>query len=329
MTIYIYIHYLRSFYNFCLEKGFIDKNPILFLWEKEDKYWEVTMPLLNKVNQERINEYLLSLYVVNYSRHTISGYRYVLQSFFKDRKELFTSIASGDIQHWLAQLQKMKKERTTMFYINALTSFYRFCVEEGYLEKTPMKKRWFPRLPKPVPKYLNKEEVAKVRKQSEKELLRNRVLVEFLITSGCRIGEVYLLNRADVDLENRIAMVVGKGKKIRQVHFSVKCALLLERYLETRKDENPALFVTIEGKPRRLSINWMYRIINRMGSSSGLSSALHPHRFRHTFATDLIGKGAELSFLADELGHANLQTTQIYANLPEKKIITLYRRYMG
>jgi site-specific recombinase XerD len=328
-TIQIYLCYLRSFYNFCVEEGYIRNNPVAFQWEKKDKYWELSISLSNEENKERINEYLLSLYVTNYSKCTISMYRYILQSFFKERKELFSSIASADIQQWLALIQMRKKERTIKFYLNALNSFYRYCVEEGLMEKVPLKKRWNPRLPKPTPKYLNKEEVAKVRKQGEKETLRDRVLVEFLLTSGCRVGEVYSLNRAEVDLENRIAMVTGKGNKVRQVHFTVKCALLLEHYLETRKDEEPALFTTNKGKPRRLSINWMYRIIKRIGNRVGLSGTLHPHRLRHTFATDLLQKGAELSFIGDELGHTHLQTTQIYANLPKQKIITLYRKYMG
>lgn len=328
-TIRNHLYFLRSFYNFCVEKGYMDKNPIHYQREKEDKYWELKVPIQNKENKERINEYLLSLYVANYSKHTINNYRYVFQTFFKDRKEVFSNLTSDDIQQWFNQHEKGLKEKTITFHLNALNSFYAFCVEEGYMEKSPMKKRWFPRLPKPVPNYLNKEEVAKVRKQCEKDILRNRVLVEFLLTSGCRVGEVHSLNRTDVDLENRTAMVVGKGEKIRQVHFSERCALLLERYLESRKDDDPALFVTSMGKQKRLSIRWMATILNRIGKGAGLSATLHPHRLRHTFATDLLEKGAELSFIGDELGHTHLKTTQIYANLPKQKIITLYRKYMG
>jgi site-specific recombinase XerD len=328
-TIRNFLYFLRAFYYYCVGKGHLEKNPIKYQWEKEDKYWGVNIPLLNSKNQAAVNEFLLSLSVANNSKHTIINYRYFLQTFFKDRKEVYSNIPSDDIQEWLNEHEKGLKEKTIAFHLNALKSFYAFCVEEGYLEKTPIKSRWFPRLPKPIPKYLDKEEVAKVRQQGEKDWLRNRVLIEFLLTSGSRIGEVHQLNRDDVDLEKRIALVFGKGKKFRQVHFSEKCALLLERYLESRIDNDPALFVSNRGKPNRLSTKWMRTILSRIGKKAGLSGSLYPHRFRHTFATDLLGKGAELSFISDELGHRDLKTTQIYANLPKQKIITLYRMYMG
>ncbi|MGN7175620.1 tyrosine-type recombinase/integrase [Cytobacillus sp. SAFR-174] len=328
-TIRIRLCILRSFYNFCVEKGYVDKNPIPYQWEKEDKYWEVNILLPNIENQARINEFLLSLYVAKYSKYTIRGYRYNLQAFFREMKKSYSSIVSDDILQWLIQNQKKYKEQTVTNYLIVLHSFYKFCVEEEYIEKSPMKKGWYPRLPKPVPKYLNIEEVTKVRNHCEREMLRDRVLVEFLLTSGCRRGEVYNLNRTDVDLETRTAIVVGKGQKIRQVHFSVRCSVLLESYLKSRKDEDPALFVTSKGKPRRLTTDWMFRITTKIGKVAGIAGTLHPHRLRHTFATDLLRKGAELSFIGDELGHKQLKTTQIYATLPEQKIITLYRKYMG
>lgn len=154
-------------------------------------------------------------------------------------------------------------------------------------------------------------------------------MFEFLLSSGCRIGEVNKIDQENIDLENRTAIVLGKGKKFRQVHFSVKCALLLERYLEFRKDNEPALFVTLTGGHHRLARDTMRKIIGKMGKEAGLVGSLHPHRLRHTFATELLAKGAELSFISDELGHSNLMTTQIYARLPKREIISMYRRFMG
>lgn len=268
-TISNYLYSLRSFYHFCVEKNYVSENPIYYQREKEVRYWEVKILLPNKGNKERINEFLLNLHVANYSKSTINSYRYILQYFFKEKIESYSTISSKEIQQWLIQLQSNRTVGTITYHINVLHSFYKFCVEEGYMDKSPMKRRWIPRLPQPVPKYLTKEETAKVRKQSEKENLHNQALVEFLLTSGCRVGEVFTLNRSDLDLEKRTTLVIGKGQKIRGVHFSVRCGILLERYLESRNDQNPALFITNHINPRRLSINWMRAIIKRMGKKQG------------------------------------------------------------
>ncbi|WP_231607336.1 tyrosine-type recombinase/integrase [Fictibacillus sp. 18YEL24] len=221
------------------------------------------------------------------------------------------------------------KEVTYKNRISILSSFYTFCVQEGHLEQSPIKKRWIPRCPKALPKYIEKNEVAKVRQQTERTSLRNQAIVEFLLTSGCRIGEVHQLNIKDIDLENRIARVVGKGKKIRDVHFSDKCAVLIERYLDSRVKKPLSPLFTRLGNESRLSIAGYQKFLSDIGKRAGLSTSLHPHRFRHTFATELLAKGAELSFISDELGHKDMGTTQIYARLPNYVIISQYRKFMG
>jgi site-specific recombinase XerD len=294
-----------------------------------ERYWELKIQLPNEENQKVINEYLLSLKLANKSFHTINNLRYFFQMFFKEQKVSFKSLTSFDIQNWFIQHDSGRKKNTIIYHVSALSTFYYYCVEEGYLEKSPIKSRWFPRRPKPVPKYLNKVEIAKVRRQAETFFLRDRALLEFLLATGCRVGEVHRLDKSDVDLENRSATVVGKGTKIRQVHFTEKSALLLERYLQSRADDHPSLFVSRKGKPERLSTRWIGRLFNHLGKKAGIVGTLHPHRLRHTFATELLSKGADLLFIADELGHSDIQTTQIYARLPNQKIISLYRKYMG
>ncbi|WP_148335155.1 MULTISPECIES: site-specific tyrosine recombinase/integron integrase [Bacillus] len=319
---------LRSFLKYCVEAGYMEKQPITTKRRKnKGKYWNVELPLPNSENLKVINEFLLSMKVSNYSERTIITYQEALQRFFRERKAPFSQLTYDDVREWLNQYQKVWKESTLYSNLSILSSFFNFCVEEGYLEKSVIKKRWYPRLPQPIPKYLDKEEIAKIRQQCEKEPLRNRAILEFLLTTGCRLGEVQRLNRDDVDLENRTARVVGKGKKIRLVHFSEKCALLLERYLEHRKDDNPAFFITKWGT--RTEGRNIQNFLREIGKAARLSTSLHPHRLRHTFATELLAKGADLVFIGDEMGHVNLQTTQIYARLPKQDIVGMYRKYMG
>lgn len=329
-TVIGYKSFLRAFYAFSIRKGYVEQSPILYKWEEGDakeKDWEVRQPFINQENKQVINEYLLSMRLANMSAATIHQYRFFLETFFKDRQGPFSALPPDEIQNWLIHNQKKLKATTIRRRLTILSSFYKFCVEEDYLEMSPIKRRWYPRLPKPMPRYLEKVDIAKVRQVSEKGQLRNRVLVEFLLATGCRIGENHKLNRKEVNLENRTAIVTGKGNKVREVHFTEKCALLLERYLETREDDHPALFISERGT--RLGIRRQQEIVKEIGEKAKLIGSLYPHRFRHTFATELLIKGADLSFIADELGHRNLQTTKIYARLPDWKLISLYRMYMG
>lgn len=283
--------------------------------------------LPNESNQEIIGEFLLSLKVSNRSKNTITTYRNFLERFFGDMKEPYTLLASDTILEWFKNNGGHFSEATLRLRLSILSSFYKFCVQEDYVESSPIKSRWFPRLPQTLPKYLEKEEIAKLRNQSELTSLRNQALVEFMLTTGCRVREVSELNWEDVNLENRTARVIGKGKKIRYVHFTEKCALLLERYFSLSLNSQKALFVTSTGK--RLYVRPIQLLLKRLGKTAELNTNLHPHRLRHTFATELLAKGADLSFIGDELGHSDVGTTQIYARLPKREIISLYRKYMG
>ncbi len=332
-TINNYKQVLRSFYFFCVRKEYMTKSPIHYFWVEKNaskKYWVTNKTFSNPTNKEAVNEYLQSMKIANMSELTILLYKRTLEIYFVRKEEDFSTVSFDEILQWVIHQQKIVQATTVNGRLSILSSFFAFCVEEGTMERIPIKTRWYMREPRPIPRYLEKGELAKVRQSAEKELLRNRIIVEFLLSSGCRIRELHLLDKSDVDVDNRTARVMGKGGKIREVHFSVACALLLERYWEmeeVKEEEHPALLVSRIGT--RLGISRMRKIINQLGESAGIKGSLYPHRFRHTFATELLTKGAELDFIADELGHASLETTKIYARIPKWKLIRLYRRHMG
>lgn len=292
-----------------------------------DNYWKLTIVLPNKNNQETIEEFLLSLNLANRSRGSIILYRRFLEKFFCNIEEPYNQLTSESILKWFLKHESDIKEATLRLRLSILSSFYTFCIKEEYLETSPIKSRWFPRLSQTVPKYLEREDIAKIRQNSEMTSLRNQAIIEFMLTSGCRVSEVNRLNIEDVDIKNRLARVTGKGKKIRHVHFTDKCAVLLERYLKSRSQNTPPFFVTSTGN--RLSVRMIQDLVRDVGRDAGLTTRLHPHRFRHTFATELIAKGADLSFIGDEMGHSDISTTQIYARLPKREIISMYRKFMG
>lgn len=327
---FVYVGFIRNFYRYCVWKGYMERSPVIHKpeWKKRgEKSWVLKKTLTNARNQEVINEFLLSMRVANLSEGTIINYRNFLSAFFQKKEESFDSLTSDSILTWLIKLQNEIKESTVCSYLSMLNSFFRFCVEEEYMEKSYIKMRWFPRIPNSIPKFLEKHEVAKIHLMCESVDIRKRAILEFFFATGCRIGEVPGLDKEHIDFENRTAIVTGKGKKIRTVHFTEKCSLLIEKYLATRTDNLPPLFASKWGE--RIKPSYIRKIVRELGESASLTTPLHPHRIRHTFATELLVKGASLSFIADELGHKDLKVTQIYARFPKQEILSMYRKYMG
>ncbi|SFM33708.1 tyrosine-type recombinase/integrase [Salibacterium qingdaonense] len=274
-----------------------------------------------------LQEFLLHLQLGGRSDNTLETYERVLQRFFSEIPFPVAEVTSDHVLSWLASYRSSRKDTTISTWFNVLTSFFHFCEDEGHVPHTPIKKRWRPRLPQPLPRYLDKTEQAQTKLQVETESLRNQALYAFFVSSGCRVSEVCAINKTDIDLAERTVQVQGKGQKIRPVHFSERCAILLASYIPTLPDHEDALFVNQHG--RRLTRVGVHQIISHMGSDAGLSASLGPHRLRHTFATTLLAKGADLSFISEELGHSSLDTTRIYARLPKEEIVTMYRKYMG
>ncbi|RYG71389.1 hypothetical protein EU245_14300 [Lentibacillus lipolyticus] len=292
------------------------------------KDWIEDSNISNRGNAEIIHDFLLSLHLANRSGATIKQYRLLLERVFSDFKKPITELSSNEIHEWIQNNCGYLKERTIEFHISVLSSFLTFCRREGYVDSLFIKKRWRPKLPSSIPKYLSNKDLAKTKLEAEKTTLRNRTILEFMLSSGCRVGEVHRLNKEDIDLENRTAMVTGKGKKIRYVHFSDTCAILFEKYLSNHPKDKNALFLTYYTR-ERLGIRSIQLLLNKIGEEAALDNRLFPHALRHTFATRLLSKGADLSFIAEELGHSNMDTTRVYAHLPKKEMVSLYRKYMG
>lgn len=211
---------------------------------------------------------------------------------------------------------------------STLSSFFKFCLAEDYMTQMVLKKRWRPKIPQSIPKYLSEQEYARVKRLSEELPLRDRAVVLFLFSSGCRRSEVTQLMIQDIDFIKRTAQVKGKGNKIRNVHFSIECSSILKDYLSTRVySESDPLFLNRWGQP--LGQTGIYKLIKKVGELADLPQNLHPHSCRHTFATNLLAKGADLQFIADEMGHTNLNTTRVYARIPTEDMLTAYQNIMG
>jgi site-specific recombinase XerD len=290
------------------------------------EYWK--SEIKEESTRTIMNEYLLGLKLANKSEKTIRNYRLFLERFFAECTVPLKLLTAEEVRRDLKQFTQGKKERTVDAYLSALTSFFQFCLAEEYLENVVIKKRWRPKIPQSLPKYLNEMEYSKVKIVAENLAPRDRALILFLFSSGCRSSEVSNLLIQDVNLEKRTAEVTGKGKRIRNVHFSEECSIALYEYLHSRsyKKEEP-LFLSNSGQ--HLTTYTIYSITRKIGSKAGLPKTLHPHCCRHTFATNMLARGATLELIADELGHVNLNTTRIYARILSEDIISAYQNKMG
>lgn len=292
------------------------------------KYWISTCEAIPKQTREILNEFLLSLKLANKAESTIKRYRSELEKFFRECTIPIDALTSDDVFKWFQQFSLGKKEKTLDFILSILSNFFNFCLDEEYMEKVVIKNRWRPKIPQSLPKYLNEHEYARVKIVAEQFSLRDRALILFLFSSGCRRFEASQLTIQDVDFNKRTVKVKGKGKKIRHIHFSEECALILNEYLQTRSgDVTEPLFMNKFGNA--LGQTGIYKVTTKLGRLAGLTQTLHPHSCRHTFATTMLARGADLQFIADEMGHSDLNTTRIYASIPTEDMIIKYQNIMG
>ncbi|WP_039041555.1 tyrosine-type recombinase/integrase [Sporosarcina sp. ZBG7A] len=291
-------------------------------------YWESTAGHLLEETRQALNEYLLSLKLADKAEATIEKYRRIIEAFFKECNLPLEEITSDDVLVWLTTISEGKKARTVDLYLSAVSSFFSFCLEEEYMEKTVVKKRWRPKIPHSLPKYLDEFEYARVKVSAEQLPIRNRALLLFLFSTGCRVSEVASLHVQDIDFDKRKVDVTGKGRKIRQIYFSEECGLVVQAYLDKRsaKPTDP-LFMNKFGDG--LQVQGIRKVLKKVGGEAGLVQSFHPHMCRHTFATNMLARGADLQFIADVLGHADLNTTRIYAQIPTEEMLLTYQNIMG
>ena len=158
--------------------------------------------------------------------------------------------------------------------------------------------------------------------------LRDLAIIDLLYSTGIRVGELVQLNISDVDLEQRECIVFGKGEKERRVYFDAKAKVHLSEYLESRNDDNPALFVTLDAPYDRLKISGVEIRLRKLGRRLSIER-VHPHKFRRTMATRAIDKGMPIEQVQKILGHSQIDTTMQYAIVNQNNVKTSHRRYIA
>jgi tyrosine recombinase XerC len=263
----------------------------------------------------------------NYSGHTVLNYRLDLDDFLKFLGE--SPIESVDyllLRKYLALLKEKKLgSRSMARHLSALRSFFKFLTREGFLKSNPILSVASPKLDKHLPQFLTEEEVFRLIDSSlpkDEMGLRDRAILETFYSTGMRISELVGLSEDDLDFIGGVVKLKGKGKKERIAPIGDKAISSLREYLEKRKKQTSAVFLNKRGT--RITDRGVRNIVGKYLKLSGMKPGVSPHTLRHSFATHLLNRGADLRTVQELLGHANLSTTQIYTHLTTEKLKNVY-----
>lgn len=268
----------------------------------------------------------------NYSQHTTINYQRDLRDF----NEFLESRNCRDIKNidyfllrkFLVVLSERKLgKRTLSRKISTLKSFFKFILREGIIKNNPAASLIYPRLDKPLPKFLTEKEVGQVLNLPKGEDvlgLRDKAILEFLYSTGARVSEMTALKINEVDLIGGIVKVKGKGRKERLLPMGEPAIISIKQYLDARSDNTQALFVN--RRKGSLSDRGVRLIISQYIKKAALNLHVSPHTFRHSFATHLLDRGADLRSVQELLGHSTIATTQIYTHLTIDSLKRVYQK---
>ena len=248
----------------------------------------------------------------------------MLDALHKEVKQIDTD----DIRSYLTEYQARKKSsKVTIDNIRRiLSSFFSWLEDEDYILKIPVRRIHKVKTGTNI-KETYSDEALELMRDSCTEL-RDLAMIDMLASTGMRVGEMVLLNREDINFNERECIVFGKGDKERIVYFDARTKIHLQNYLQSRTDDDPALFVSLQAPHSRLSIGGIEVRLRKMGKRLGLNR-VHPHKFRRTLATMAIDKGMPIEQLQQLLGHKRIDTTLQYAMVKQSNVKIAHRKYIG
>ena len=272
----------------------------------------------------------------NASPHTIRAYAADLQQFEAHMaEEMGRPGTLADVDHlairaFLARLHRggLKKVSAAR-KLATLRTFFRYLCREGILERNPARALLSPRMERKIPAHLEESEIASLIEVpgEEDSQRRARAILELLYATGIRCAELVGLDLGDIDMAARTVRVLGKGSKERIVPFGMPAAAAVQAYLPARLNSRPksqAVFVNARGG--RLTDRWVRQIVSRRVKQVAIARRLSPHSLRHSFATHLLERGADLRSIQELLGHASLSTTQRYTHVNARHILDIYKK---
>ena len=279
-------------------------------------------------NEKYLEMFLTAKQIEGCSDRTIQYYRVTIEHMLKRITIPLRQIATEDIRQYLIDYQKINNcGKVTIDNIRRnLSSFFSWLEEEDYILKSPMKRIHKIKTKKVVKSTISDEGIEKLRDGCKEK--RDLAMIDLLYSTGIRVGELVNLNVDDIDLEGRECIVYGKGDKERRVYFDAKAKVHLKEYIEHRKDDNKALFVTLDAPYDRLKISGVEIRLRNLGRKLQLER-IHPHKFRRSMATRAIDKGMPIEQVQKILGHSQIDTTMQYAMVNQNNVKTSHQKYLN
>ena len=279
-------------------------------------------------DEELISSFLSAKRVEGCSEKTLNYYGSTLRTVLSGMGIPARQVSTNDIRTYLATYQDRNSvSKVTIDNIRRiLSSFYSWLEDEDFILKSPVRRIKKVKVTKIVKEVYSDESMEVMRDSCE--TLRDLAMIDLLSSTGMRVGELVNLDRADIDFQNRECVVLGKGDKERLVYFDARTKVHLHNYLESRDDDNPALFVTLNCPHNRLNISGVEKRLRELGRRLHIDK-VHPHKFRRTLATRAIDKGMPIEQVQQLLGHQKIDTTLEYAMVNQNNVKISHRRYIG
>ncbi|MBE6099472.1 MAG: integrase [Anaerovibrio sp.] len=279
-------------------------------------------------NEDFLKMFLDAKRIEGCSDRTIKFYRMTIDKMLQSVLNPIRKITTEDMRSYLSEYQKINNcSKVTVDNVRRnISSFFSWLEEENYILKSPMRRIHKIKTNQQVKEIISDEEIEKLRDKCN--CSRDLAMIDLLYSTGIRVGELVNLNINDVDFAARECVVFGKGGKERRVYFDAKAKLHLLKYIDSRVDDNEALFVTLDAPYDRLKISGVEIRMRMLGRSINLHK-IHPHKFRRTMATRAIDKGMPIEQVQKILGHSQIDTTMQYAMVNQSNVKTSHQKYIS
>lgn len=288
---------------------------------------------IKSANEQKSNSKLLELFISakrieGCSEKSLKYYKIVIENMLTSFKTSIRDLTTGDLRTYLAHYQQERKSsKVTIDNMRRIfSSFFGWLEDEDYILKSPVRRIHKIKTDKTIKETFSDEGLELLRDACDE--IRDLAMIDLLASTGMRVGELVRLNREDINFYERECLVFGKGNSERIVYFDARTKIHLINYLDSRQDDNPALFVSLSSPHDRLLIGGVETRLRQLGEKADLNK-VHPHKFRRTLATRAIDKGMPIEQVQHLLGHVKIDTTMHYAMVNQANVKNSHRKYIG